>query len=68
MDSMKDWKKPAGMAAITLLGILLALYGMAPVRQHAQAEAAASAPALELELTREVEPPSNEIGDFQQLD
>ena len=64
-----EWIKPAGVAALALLGILAALFGMEPVkRPEPSPPTAAGAPKLDLEQTREAEPPSNEIGDFPQLD
>jgi hypothetical protein len=64
-----DWIKPAGVAALALLGILAALFGMEPVKRPAPLPpSAAAAPKLDLEQAREGEPPTNEIGDFPQLD
>jgi hypothetical protein len=68
MDSIKDWKSRAGVAVLTLLGILLALYGMAPVpKPPLSLPGASSAPGLDLEQAPEGEPPSNEVGNFLQL-
>ena len=69
MHQIKDWKRPAGVAALALLGILLALYGMAPARQLPPSPPAASAsPPLDLGQGPDAGPPTNEIGDFPQLD
>jgi len=68
MDWIKDWKRRTGVAVLTVLGILLALYGMAPARQPPPSLPGVSTPPRpDGEQTPEAEPPSNEVGDFLQL-
>jgi hypothetical protein len=63
MKSLKIWTSPASVIVLALIGILIAFYRIMPVQREVEA---AEVPASTLPLPP-VEPPSNEIAEFQQL-
>jgi hypothetical protein len=73
MNPYKAWKMTASVVFIALLSVLFAYSGRAPERALAHESATIllpldHAPAARAGPGRDAEPPSNEVGDLQQLD